>query len=571
MRKFLSLLLAMIMLLSLIAGCANNDPTTTTGDNIGSQTSGEDTTNAPIEMRTIKILCTKNKQTMYSYMDFENWENNETYQVFVQKLAERGLKLEFEVVDDEQYAEAVHPRLISGVNLPDIILTPNLSNTEALDLGRSGVVADVMAMINEYDEDGSILDYMYKVAGDSLSTIIDDGKMYWFPYTYGTFYLDDDGNVKENCYGTSIITTSIRKDWLENVGLEYQYSYTPDELADALIAIYEGDANGNSVKDEVLENFRCDFKTGFEAGFGLVYGIVNAANDGEGIRCNVYSENFPAYIKFMQKLYKAGVLSTEGLNGTDLLNSNRGSVTRGYASQTWLEEGITGYADTAVYAPFVIDDGNVENGFAVTYVDQTQNVLSQWFVNAESENKEAIVDLMDFIYSEEYALMAMYGLEDKNYTVDENGQIEELPNELADGEVPTVFALESTIASNALPNNVYKTMTKADVCVTAENPAYQCKVDFIEWTWDNCDNMVYCFYDPLCAIATEEETEIINTYASPIKTYITELVLDLIIGNKSLDDLDTYIKELEDMGLTEYMAAYQARYDRYQENLKNAE
>ena len=569
MKKILALLLAALMLMGIMAGCGNNDEQTTTAgkENVGNNddtTAGEE----PIEMRTIKILCTRNQQTMYEYMDYDNWENNETYQVFKEELAKRGLQLEFEVIDSEQYADAISTRLIAGVDLPDIILNPGLSNTEALDLGRAGVVADVMAMINQYDDDGSIMEYMSKVSGDSLGTIIDDGKMYWFPYTYGVFYTDDDGNVLDNCYGTSLIGLSIRKDWLEAVDMEYQYSYTPDELADALIAIYNGDANGNGVSDEVLHNFRCDFKTGFEAGFGLVYGIVNAANDGEGIRCNVYSENFPEYIKFMQKLYNAGVLSTEVLNGVEVLNSNRGSVTRGYCSQTWLEEGIVGFEDTAVYAPFVIDDGNVENGWGMTYVDQTQNVLGMWFVNAETKNAEAIVDLMDFVYSEEYSLMCMYGLEGKNYTVNEDGTITALKTELAEGEVPTVWALESTIASNALPNNVYQIKSKSDVIAAAENPAYQCKIDFIEWAWDNSDTMVYCYYDPQLAIPTEEETEIINTYTSPVKTYITELVLDLIIGERSLDDLDTYIKELEEAGLTQLMEAYQARYDRYQESLK---
>lgn len=574
MKKLVALLLTVLMLLSIFSGCAAQKPAETPADTPANNTpstndpaQGDDPpAEEPVEMRTVKILCTKNLQTMYPALDYGNWENNETYQVFTAELAKRGIQLEFEVIDQEQYADSVKPRLISGIDLPDIIYGPNLSDTEGINLGKSGVVADVMALINEYDEDGSILAYMEEVSGNALSTIIDDGKMYWFPYTYGQVYMDDDGNIMPENYGSSVITPSIRKDWLDACGLEYKTNYTPDELADTLIALYENDANGNGVKDEVLGNFRADFKTGFEACFGMVYGIVNSANDGQGIRCNVYSEQYPDYIRFLQKLYQAGVLDTTVLNGTDVINSNRASTLNGYAAEDWLEEGITGFEKTALYAPFVMDQDGVDNGFSVAYCDAKQNVLGQWFVNAESKNLEAVVDLMDYVYTHEYADLAVFGLEGKTYEIKENGTRTFLPGHPNMEEGTTVYPLESTIAANALPNNSYNIITR-DAVVRTDNEYYQVKYDFIDWIWDRYDTVTYCHYSPLCAVATDEENEIINKYASEIKTYLMELNLDLIIGAKSLDDLPKYISELESMGLTEYLAAYSARYDRYQQSL----
>ena len=64
------------------------------------------------------------------------------------------------------------------------------------------------------------------------------------------------------------------------------------------------------------------------------------------------------------------------------------------------------------------------------------------------------------------------------------------------------------------------------------------------------------------AIATDEESEIISEKEEQLRTYASELISDLIMGNKSLDDLPEYQKELEDLGLLEYMEVMQARRDR---------
>ena len=44
---------------------------------------------------------------------------------------------------------------------------------------------------------------------------------------------------------------------------------------------------------------------------------------------------------------------------------------------------------------------------------------------------------------------------------------------------------------------------------------------------------------------------------------MTDLFVDLINGEKSLDDLDTYLDELRAYGLDEVIGVYQARYDRF--------
>ncbi len=54
-----------------------------------------------------------------------------------------------------------------------------------------------------------------------------------------------------------------------------------------------------------------------------------------------------------------------------------------------------------------------------------------------------------------------------------------------------------------------------------------------------------------------------DTLETVLDTYSSELLVDMILGRKSIDDLDQYIEEMKALGLDEYLAVYQARHDRF--------
>ena len=47
-----------------------------------------------------------------------------------------------------------------------------------------------------------------------------------------------------------------------------------------------------------------------------------------------------------------------------------------------------------------------------------------------------------------------------------------------------------------------------------------------------------------------------------MRTYSAELLTKLIMGEKSLEDWDSYIADLKELGLDDLIAINQARYDR---------
>ncbi len=67
------------------------------------------------------------------------------------------------------------------------------------------------------------------------------------------------------------------------------------------------------------------------------------------------------------------------------------------------------------------------------------------------------------------------------------------------------------------------------------------------------------------AEATPEESDTIASLTTDFETYYEELLTKLILGQQSLDDWDSYISDLQKLGMDELISIAQARYDRTQE------
>jgi putative aldouronate transport system substrate-binding protein len=62
---------------------------------------------------------------------------------------------------------------------------------------------------------------------------------------------------------------------------------------------------------------------------------------------------------------------------------------------------------------------------------------------------------------------------------------------------------------------------------------------------------------------TTEETTSYNTIYNDIDTYLDENIVKFIVGDKSLDEFDSFVNTLRDMGIDECIAMTQTAYDRY--------
>ena len=75
--------------------------------------------------------------------------------------------------------------------------------------------------------------------------------------------------------------------------------------------------------------------------------------------------------------------------------------------------------------------------------------------------------------------------------------------------------------------------------------------------------------DPLWEefVFTPEEGEQLSMLRTDLETMLTENEAKFITGERSLDEWDDYVKELESAGMSDYVELYQTAYERYSESV----
>ena len=564
-KKLLALLLAAIMVMStLLAGCgSNNDKTPDGGENNKQEDNTSDnndsnTENESKEPRTVTVIGRDYTNSSRPWWGLEQYPEWHAGKLFDSKLEAIGVKMDIETLPCEQYSDMFKTRFASWLDMPDIINATPMPNSEIVAAGQSGKLWEVKELLDTYDEDGSIWEFMNTVAPNGMKMIGDEnGDIWWFPYVCG----DSVEGLSSTGY-----TFNIRKDWLDAVGEDYQQFYTPDELFDVLVKFREEDANGNGVADEVLHINLTGQWEPISAAFGMCQKYVGALSDGSGVMSKIDHENFPAFIEYCQKLYQAGVWSTEILNEDEnILESNRASGDYIYSHATWQEKSVVGYEDTAAYAPLIIDDDGGANGFTMAQRDLPDACYSNFLVNKDCADPQAVADLLDYVYSEEGFQDMEFGVEGVTFEFDENGNRVVIdPNTRITEEDCSRSGLGEVIGNNLVPRVWWGVMSVEEWKANYGSTPYEEKNAFFDvLETANEKGYAFCPSTQPFAMMTTAESEAYNAVATDVETYISELITDLIIGEKSLDDLATYRAEVGEMGLDTMIEIRTAQYDRY--------
>ena len=75
-----------------------------------------------------------------------------------------------------------------------------------------------------------------------------------------------------------------------------------------------------------------------------------------------------------------------------------------------------------------------------------------------------------------------------------------------------------------------------------------------------------CYLNGALLSFTTEESEIVNSNLADMSTYIAENLVKFLVGEKSMDEWDPFIADLDKLGLQTIIDTYQSAYDRYLSN-----
>lgn len=288
-------------------------------------------------------------------------------------------------------ADEEFDKMING-DLPDIIhgSIANLGN-------NADKLADLDELIAEHAP--SLAKYLDENPIIKAKSTGPNGKLKYIPYM-------PDGKVSEVFY--------IRKDWLDNLGLDVPKN--TDEYWDALKAIVEGDANGNGIKDEV-GYFDRDENNGFRGLYNLYDLTVNSYVDGDTVKNDLLQrkDEFKAATKEIAAKYAEGLIDAEiftrGKESREyMFDRNIGASTIDWATSTGGYQ--SRYADKIEglkWSPMLTPINTAGNH----WTDYSRQGISDWAwsISADSDNLVEAIGLFETMFTPEGNDIANFGPE----------------------------------------------------------------------------------------------------------------------------------------------------------------
>ena len=201
-----------------------------------------------------------------------------------------GAQIQISVIPKADYAAKLNTLIASGSE-PDIYAVTEINTL--LELRDAGRLLDMEPLLAENGPD--ILSYL----GDRLyMPVVNEGGVYGL--------VSEAGLYPKNL--------TIRKDWLENVGLEMPTDL--DSFYDVLYAFTYNDPDGNGQKDTYGMAMCMADPSGFQhimTAFGIPFDFTNGVvllEDGT-VTTFIKHPRFPEAVDYLRKLYQDGLIDPD--------------------------------------------------------------------------------------------------------------------------------------------------------------------------------------------------------------------------------------------------------------------
>lgn len=572
-RQCLIVLLIVAMVSSMFAGCGKNpsEPTKGTEASTSKSTEGAVVDQTPAESKedpddsgriskeTIELTISGPYQG-----NSKNWTESIQFTEYEKRL---GIKLNATTYDKETWPNKF-TLMLTGDTLPDIVANASISKAE----------------LYEYGQDGYFLDLsQYLHVMPNLSKIMQE-----YP-DYARHITMENGAI----YGLSNLSTRINsnnwdylyisEEWLDRVGKELPK--TLDEFYEVLVAFKEQDANGNGDPNDEIPMIYSSGQYVSELPILWSFGIRSrekimhpqADENGNVVLMNT-TENYRDFLRFMHKLYDEKLINEDAfvISNDEMKEKIKAGKTgfNGNMSVMFTEVGTEGDYEHQkwVYLPGLTNEDYDSESIVVPWRRVTTSF--KVMVNANTEHPEEIAKFIDYLYTDEGVISTTNGYEGVSFDyVMKNGQsimdTSKYDSAYASGEE---YRTTVVIAQNSLEllkinkGTIYEPIFNAETDKVLECLGEEIHIGCaseLGYRTSLASGTVEADPFPILSYKDDEieERTILHT---DINNYLTTVKTQFITGEMDLDDdWDSYLAELEKMGLKRYLEIEQAAYDRY--------
>lgn len=430
-------------------------------------------------------------------------------------------------------------------DLPDIIAAP--TNDEVLTYSSLGALLP-------FDEYKEYMPNFYAAMNDGRNDgieqmlTLEDGHIYALPAIGLAYYTTGAANF-------------INTAWLEKLGLEMPT--TVEELKEVLIAFRDQDPNGNGQKDEIPMSFDWHY-AGQDARIGGVYswfGVLPGLWIHDGVvKYGPYMEDYKTMVKYFADLYAEGLIDKEIFTQNSTTYNAKGSTnpTLYGVFSAWRKGLVLGdhnYDDFEVLPALYCADTEL-SGSARTHMGEGREwSFNRVAVSASCKNPELVCRWLDTFYDPYWGSQIADGYLGTHLYEQEDGQFAEVPAD----QIPSQYASRDEWKWYTMANMgpYYKAEEHCRDLATGAKWAVEMNHQSEVYADHYINEVMMPSYQ------LPEEYDLISSYETDIKSYVKEMFSLWVTGESDVEaDWETYLKTLEQMGVQEYISAYQAYYDR---------
>lgn len=544
MKRKLTALCSLFLVLALLAGCSGTPAATDDTSNTGtSEATNQPTDTAVVatedndninEIGTLPIVKEKITLTAMQYIrDTDAITLSDTFW-YVQKCEEEtNIHIDYTQVNATDWNTQINLMFASG-EYPDFIVNGGTIDAEIYGVDQ-GILLPVDDLVAQY-----MPTYKARLDQDTDSwqnLIKSDGKC------YAIGKMSDYGS---NCGGEFFINQT----WLDNLGLA-----TPtntDELYEVLVKFVNDDPNGNGKKDEIGYEGIFDELTTY---FFFLWGIPETSkhffiNDDAQV---IFAPEAPGYreaIEYMAKLYAEGLMDpstiTQDANSKiSVYNQNNVGLTTMHRlkSMGWdiLEQDMVHLMPPAA------------DGYSVKFASDMATASEVVYFTCTNEHLAETALWVDYQMSDQCMFETYYGPEGVLWNWNDEGKCEL-------GPAGDQGVMEYSLGVNGIyymPSWYYNTVfqqpdyrqERIEYCQMYEEAGYILKYP---------DE--YCL--KLAKITADDQTQINQIFAN-IETLYDQAVAEMIMHGVDDAKWDTFISNLKASGSDQYIQYYQVALDEY--------
>ena len=550
-KRVLTGILALTMLLSLAAGCGNQQSAEEkSAETVSAASSEAETSAAPAPVtadEASEAAVNETPAVENTYFPLEETESislwtayppigivPEDYLIFQEAQTRLNIQLEFQESSLLTASDDFNLLMASG-EYPDIInYFSNFYTSSASTALEQEIILDLTDYMDDYAPD-------YQAARSADETVarqtMDDGKLLRFFMLHDGAYSADFG-------------PAVRQDWLDELGLDAPETYEDwHDVGKAFLEQY-----GATIALPATGTVQGGF-----LGSGYDITLPDVASTAAGgffqvdgtVHFGPYEENFKDYLEMLHSWYQEGILYPDFYSDSNGNSTDSGLVTSGTCGIFWLPaQYITEYEQQMGVSGVITPIADpVKKAGQVTHMRSNSNTpIGSVVISADCRDLELAMEFMNWWYTDEGSTLANYGVEGQTFQRGEDGSIQwtELITNNPDYSLDGALALY-TGSRDSIPylyddgkyNSLY-----ADVQLEAGQ------------VWLCNDDGAYVMPSEF---EYDKDTEI-QQLMGDISTYVSQSTLQFITGDLDLDSFADYQAKLERMGMEKVLDAYTQQY-----------